>query len=243
MMAGTSVEPILRLQGVDVLYGKVQAVRGVSLDVMPGRLTALIGSNGAGKTTILKSAVGLVRPSAGSIRFQGERISGLAVDDIVGRGISLVPEGRRLFATMTVEENLRIGAYRRRDQVVIARDYDKVLAYFPDLVPKLKVSVESLSGGQQQMVAVGRALMSAPRLLVLDEPTIGLAPNLVRTIGQIVRAIFSDGVDVLLVEQNASMALQLADDAFVLENGSIVLRGAASDLASDEQVRRAYLGL
>ncbi|HUH60196.1 MAG TPA: ABC transporter ATP-binding protein [Candidimonas sp.] len=238
-----SAVPVLALEGIEVRYGKAQAVRDVKLSVTAGRLTTLIGSNGAGKTTILKAVAGLLKPAAGSIQFYGEDIRGLKVEDIVGRGISVVPEGRRLFSTMSVEENLRIGAYLRKDQAAIEDDFQGVMEYFPDLRAKLKVSVESLSGGQQQMVAVGRALMSAPRLLLLDEPTIGLAPNLVRLIGSIIKSICGNGVDILLVEQNASMALELADDAYVLENGAVTAQGKAADLLNNDDVRRAYLGV
>jgi branched-chain amino acid transport system ATP-binding protein len=222
---------------LDVHYDKVHAVQGASFTLARGRLTTIIGSNGAGKSTLLKAIAGLLKPTAGSIRFNGEELAGRDVDQIVKRGISLVPEGRRLFATMSVRENLAIGAYLRSDADAIKRDFDRVTSYFPDLVAKLDVPAQSLSGGQQQMVAVGRALMSAPKLLMLDEPSIGLAPNLVRIIGRIVKTICESGVDVLLIEQNASMALDLADDAFILENGRVV------SLARDDSVKRAYLGI
>lgn len=238
-----TLTPTLKLQGLDVFYGKAQAVRQASLTVQPSRMTTLIGSNGAGKTTLLRTVAGLIRPSTGTVLFHGEDITGLKVEDIVGRGISVVPEGRRLFSTMSVEENLRIGAYCRHDKENIVRDFDRVMEYFPDLRAKLGVSAESLSGGQQQMVAVGRGLMSAPRLLLLDEPTIGLAPGLVRVIAGIIKAICANGVDILLVEQNASMALELADDAYVLENGTVTAQGLAADLLNDEGVKRAYLGI
>jgi branched-chain amino acid transport system ATP-binding protein len=237
-----TAEPILELRGVDIRYQKVHAVRGVGMTLYPGELTTIIGSNGAGKTTILKAITGLLRPSAGEIRFLGQDIAGREVDDIVQRGISLVPEGRRLFGSLTVRENLNIGAYLRKDRAAIARDFDKVMAYFPDLHAKLDVPAESLSGGQQQMVAVGRALMAAPRLLILDEPTIGLAPYLVRTIGDIIKAISESGTEVLLVEQNASMALALSTKAYVLENGSVTMEGPSAELAASDEVRRAYLG-
>lgn len=233
---------VLELRDLEIRYQKVHAVRGVDILVHAGQLTTIIGSNGAGKTTVLKAVTGLIKPAAGRIMFRGEDIAGAEVDDIVQRGISLVPEGRRLFGTLTVRENLEIGAYLRKEAAAIARDFDKVLTYFPDLKAKLAVPAESLSGGQQQMVAVGRALMAAPRLLILDEPTIGLAPNLVRTIGGIIKAISDDGTDVLLVEQNASMALALSDYAYVLENGAIAMRGASAELATRDDVKRAYLG-
>jgi branched-chain amino acid transport system ATP-binding protein len=234
---------ILAVDGLDVHYDKVHAVQGASFTLARGRLTTIIGSNGAGKSTLLKAIAGLLKPTAGSIRFNGEELAGRDVDQIVKRGISLVPEGRRLFATMSVRENLAIGAYLRSDADAIKRDFDRVTSYFPDLVAKLDVPAQSLSGGQQQMVAVGRALMSAPKLLMLDEPSIGLAPNLVRIIGRIVKTICESGVDVLLIEQNASMALDLADDAFILENGRVVSSGPARELARDDSVKRAYLGI
>lgn len=234
---------ILAVDGLDVHYDKVHAVQGASFTLARGRLTTIIGSNGAGKSTLLKAIAGLLKPTAGSIRFNGEELAGRDVDQIVKRGISLVPEGRRLFATMSVRENLAIGAYLRSDADAIKRDFDRVTSYFPDLVAKLDVPAQSLSGGQQQMVAVGRALMSAPKLLMLDEPSIGLAPNLVRIIGRIVKTICESGVDVLLIEQNAAMALDLADDAFILENGRVVSSGPARELARNDSVKRAYLGI
>ncbi|WP_342641803.1 ABC transporter ATP-binding protein [Rhodoligotrophos ferricapiens] len=235
-------DAILDLRGVHLRYQKVHAVRGVDMVVRSGRLTTIIGSNGAGKTTILKAVTGLLKPSEGHILFCGEDIAGREPDDIVHRGISLVPEGRRLFGPLTVRENLNIGAYLRTDRAAVVRDFDKVMAYFPDLVAKLDDRAESLSGGQQQMVAVGRALMAAPRLLMLDEPTIGLAPNLVRTIGKIIKTISDNGTDVLLVEQNASIALALSSEAYVLENGMIAMQGPSAELAASENVKRAYLG-
>lgn len=234
---------VLSVDGLDVHYDKVHAVQGASFSVSRGRLTTIIGSNGAGKSTQLKAVAGLLKPTAGSILFNGEQLARREADYIVQAGISLVPEGRRLFGSMTARENLMIGAYLRRERTAIARDFDGVIDYFPDLKAKLDVPAQSLSGGQQQMVAVGRALMSAPKLLMLDEPSIGLAPNLVRKIGQIVKTICSSGVDVLLVEQNASMALELAEDAFVIENGRIVSSGLSATLAKDDSVRRTYLGI
>lgn len=238
-----SASPILEVTGLEVRYGKVRAVQDAAFSVVGRRLTTIIGSNGAGKSSLLKAVAGLLRPAAGSIRFRGEELSGRGVDEVVQRGIALVPEGRRLFSSMTVRENLVIGAYLRRDAPAIRADLDRVLGYFPALVEKLGVPAVSLSGGQQQMVAVGRALMAAPKLLMLDEPTIGLAPNLVRTIGEIVKTISAAGVDVLLVEQNAALALDLADDAYVLENGAVVAAGEAQALARDDAVQRAYLGI
>lgn len=238
-----SDEPVLQLTGFGVTYGQVQAARDINLSVRRGHIATLIGSNGAGKTTIMKGITGLVRCSAGACRFRGQDITGKSVDEIVAAGISLVPEGRRLFPTMTVRENLEIGAYLRTDQATVAKDFEQVLEYFPALKERLDEPARNLSGGQQQMVAIGRALMSGPKLLLLDEPSIGLAPAIVQTIGTIIRAISKSGVDVLLVEQNAHMALRLSDDAFVLENGAIVMQGAATELERSEAVRAAYLGM
>jgi len=234
---------ILSVEDLNVHYDKVHAVQSASFSIAPGRLTTIIGSNGAGKSTTLKAIAGLLKPTSGSVKFRGEEIARKEVDQIMTRGISLIPEGRRLFGSMTAYENIMIGAYLRKDQAAIRRDFDMVMSHFPALVEKLDVTAQSLSGGQQQMVAVGRALMSAPKLLMLDEPSIGLAPNLVRTIGEIVKTICRGGVDVLLVEQNASLALEIADDAFVIENGSVVLSGSSSTLANDDAVKRAYLGI
>ena len=236
-------EAVLEITGLTVDYGQVRAVSGIDLSVIGGRITALIGSNGAGKTTIMKGITGLKQVSTGAVRFRGELLIGRQVDAIVAAGVSLVPEGRRLFPTMSVRENLEIGAYRRTDAPAVRADFARVLDYFPALRERLDVRAMALSGGQQQMVAIGRALMSGPKLLLLDEPSIGLAPTVVQTIGQIIQSISRSGVDVLLVEQNAHMALKLADDAYVLENGAIVMQGRAQDLARSEAVRAAYLGL
>jgi branched-chain amino acid transport system ATP-binding protein len=238
-----SDDAVLDLSGVTVTYGQVRAADDISLKVRRGRIATLIGSNGAGKTTIMKGITGLVPLAAGRIRFQSQDITGKPVDQIVAAGISLVPEGRRLFPTMSVRENLEIGAYLRTDQAAIRADFELVLNYFPALRERLEEPARNLSGGQQQMVAIGRALMSGPKLLLLDEPSIGLAPAIVQTIGTIIRTISRSGVDVLLVEQNAHMALRLSDDAFVLENGAIVMQGLAAELEQSEAVRAAYLGM
>jgi len=239
-MTGTAV---LELSGLAVSYGSVRAVSGIDLKVYPGRIATLIGSNGAGKTTILKGITGLKNLDSGSVRFGAENLTNRPVDQIVAAGISLVPEGRRLFPTMSVQENLVIGAYRRTDTAAIRTDFDRVLDYFPALQERLNARAMTLSGGQQQMVAIGRALMSGPKLLLLDEPTIGLAPAIVQTIGKIIRTISQSGVDVLLVEQNAHMALRLSEDAYVLENGAIVMHGLSRDLEKSDAVRVAYLGM
>jgi branched-chain amino acid transport system ATP-binding protein len=236
-------EAVLEIAGLTVSYGQVRAVSDIHLSVQSGRITTLIGSNGAGKTTIMKGVTGLTQVTAGGVRFRGEQLVGKQVDAIVAAGISLVPEGRRLFPTMSVRENLEIGAYRRTDAGAVRDDFERVLGYFPALRERLGARAMALSGGQQQMVAIGRALMSGPKLLLLDEPSIGLAPAVIQIIGQIIQSISRSGVDVLLVEQNAHMALKLSDDGYVLENGAIVMQGNAQDLARSEAVREAYLGL
>jgi branched-chain amino acid transport system ATP-binding protein len=236
-------EPILEISGLTVDYGSSRAVAEASLVVPAGAMTTLIGSNGAGKTTILRAIAGLVRAKAGTIRFAGEGILGLEPDAIVARGIALVPEGRRLFGSLSVRENLEIGAYLRRDTAAVARDRDRVLEHFPALAERLNARASDLSGGQQQMLAIGRALMAAPRLLMLDEPTVGLAPVVVGTIARILRAISAEGIDVLLVEQNAQLALQLARHAVILENGRVTVSGDADDLARSDMVKSAYLGI
>ena len=236
-------DAVLELSGVAVSYGSVRAVSGIDLKVYHGRIATLIGSNGAGKTTILKGITGLKGLDAGRIRFGAEDLTNRPVDQVVAAGVSLVPEGRRLFPTMSVRENLEIGAYRRTDDAAVRADFDRVMEYFPALNERLNARAMTLSGGQQQMVAIGRALMSGPKLLLLDEPTIGLAPAIVQTIGKIIRTISESGVDVLLVEQNANMALKLSEDAYVLENGAIVMRGFARDLEKSDAVRAAYLGM
>jgi branched-chain amino acid transport system ATP-binding protein len=236
-------DAVLEITGLTISYGQVRAVSDIHLSVLSGRITTLIGSNGAGKTTIMKGVTGLKQVACGGVRFRGEQLIGRQVDAIVAAGVSLVPEGRRLFPTMSVRENLEIGAYRRSDVAAVRADFDRVLDYFPALRERLDARAMALSGGQQQMVAIGRALMSGPKLLLLDEPSIGLAPTVVQTIGQIIQTISRSGVDVLLVEQNAHMALKLSDDAYVLENGNIVMQGNAQDLMRSEAVREAYLGL
>jgi branched-chain amino acid transport system ATP-binding protein len=233
----------LEVSGLCVNYGAVSAVQDVSLTVPRGVITTIIGSNGAGKSTIMKAMVGVVPISSGTVRYDGVTLSGQHPSAIVARGVALVPEGRRLFASMTVAENLAAGAYTRRDAAGIATDRDKVLAAFPVLGERLAQHAGSLSGGQQQMLAVARALMSRPRLLLLDEPSIGLAPVVVQQIATIVKGVSREGVDVLLVEQNASLALRLAESAYVLEHGRIVISGPAAQLREDPAVQAAYLGI
>ena len=233
----------LEVAGLEVRYGDVRAVSGVDFTVRRGAITTLIGSNGAGKTSIMRAVSGLQLVAAGRITHDGQDITGRSADYIVRSGVSLVPEGRRLFPTMTVRENLELGAYLRTDAAAVRRDLDRILDYFPPLAERLDSKALNLSGGQQQMVAIGRALMSAPRLLLLDEPTIGLAPAVVLKIGEIITTISESGVDVLLVEQNAHLALRLSRYAYVIETGSIALHGSADELQRSEAVREAYLGM
>jgi branched-chain amino acid transport system ATP-binding protein len=233
---------LLEVRNLEVHYQKVAALKGISLDVAEGGIVTIIGSNGAGKSTTLRAISGLVRRSAGEIRFAGERIDTLAPEKIVARGIGHVPEGRRVFPGLTVEENLRTGAFLRRDAAKVESDLGEVYERFPRLKERRRQWARTLSGGEQQMLAIGRALMSGPKLLLLDEPSMGLAPIMVQEIARIVLAIAERGVPVVLVEQNAEMALRLAHHAYVLETGKVALSGAAAELHDNAHVRRAYLG-
>ncbi|WP_293963074.1 ABC transporter ATP-binding protein [Sneathiella sp.] len=234
---------ILSIHDLFVSYSGVPALEGVSLSVKQGQITTIVGANGAGKTTLMKAVAGLLTPSKGKIEFQGKDIMGLTPAQTVSSGLTLVPEGRRLFPTMNIRDNLMSGAYVRMDKVAIEKDLETVLDYFPVLKDRLHMPANSLSGGQQQMLAVGRALMASPKLLMLDEPSIGLAPTIVDTIANIIQTVSENGVEVLLVEQNAHMALELADEAYVLENGQITLHGKGQELIQNDKVREAYLGL
>jgi len=234
---------ILSIHDLFVSYSGVPALEGVSLSVKQGQITTIVGANGAGKTTLMKAVAGLLTPSKGKIEFQGKDITGLTPAQTVSSGLTLVPEGRRLFPTMNIRDNLMSGAYVRMDKVAIEKDLETVLDYFPVLKDRLHMPANSLSGGQQQMLAVGRALMASPKLLMLDEPSIGLAPTIVDTIANIIQTVSENGVEVLLVEQNAHMALELADEAYVLENGQITLHGKGQELIQNDKVREAYLGL
>ena len=231
---------ILEIKGLVVSYGGIEAVKGIDLTVEQGKIVTLIGSNGAGKSTTLKTIAGLVKPKSGSITFQGEPLLGKSTDQIVSRGVTLVPEGRRVFPNLTVEENLRIGAYLRKES--IRDDLDRVYDLFPRLKEREWQMAGTLSGGEQQMLAVGRALMAKPQLVMMDEPSLGLAPIVVRGIFDIIREINAQGITVLLIEQNANMALKIADQAYVMQTGVITLSGSGSALAANEQVRAAYLG-
>ena len=231
---------ILEIRDLQVHYGGIEAVKGISLDVPEGEIVTLIGANGAGKSSTLRAIAGLVKPSAGSISFQGEDITGKDSNLIVSRGITLVPEGRRIFPDMTVLENLKIGAYLRKDD--LTDDLNWVYDLFPRLKEREWQLAGTLSGGEQQMLAVARALMSRPKVLMMDEPSLGLAPLVVKGIFDIIREINKQGVTVLLIEQNANMALKVADSAYVMETGCITLSGAGRDLLNNEAVKKAYLG-
>nr|WP_216366436.1 ABC transporter ATP-binding protein [Geobacillus sp. BMUD] len=233
---------VLKVDGIDVFYGNIHALKGVSLEVNKGEIVTLIGANGAGKTTLLKTISGLLKPKNGDIVYEGASIAGKAAQWIVKQGISHVPEGRRVFANMTVEENLELGAFLRKDKDGIQQDFAKVFQLFPRLEERRKQLAGTLSGGEQQMLAIGRALMARPKLLLLDEPSMGLAPLLVKTIFRIIQEINESGTTILLVEQNAHMALSIADRAYVLESGRVVLSGTAAELQASEQVKQAYLG-
>jgi branched-chain amino acid transport system ATP-binding protein len=234
---------LLEVSGIDVFYGRVQAVRGATLEVDKGEIVALIGSNGAGKTTTLRTISGLIHPLKGTITFDGKDITHIEPQKIVDLGICHSPEGRRLFTRMTVLDNLKMGAYTRRNQAEIKKDMDRVFELFPRLKERLHQIAGTLSGGEQQMCAMGRALMAKPKVLMLDEPSLGLAPILVETIFNIVREINSQGTPVLLVEQNATKALEVAHRGYVLETGVIVQTGTGKELLASEDVQKAYLGM
>ena len=231
---------ILSVKDLQVSYGGIEAVKGISFDVTEGKIVTLIGANGAGKSTTLKAIAGLVKPSAGTIEFKGESITGKDSSDIVSRGVTLVPEGRRVFANMSVLENIKIGAYLRRDD--LSEDIEWVYSLFPRLKERSWQLAGTLSGGEQQMLAVARALMSRPKVIMMDEPSLGLAPLVVKGIFDIIKEINKKGVTVLLIEQNANMALKIADLAYVLETGTITMSGTGAELLADEKVKEAYLG-
>jgi branched-chain amino acid transport system ATP-binding protein len=233
---------LLEAKNLEVVYGEIRAVKGVQLEVEQGELVCLIGANGAGKTTTLKALAGMLTPAGGEIRFEGSRIDGLPSHELVRRGIALVPEGRGIFGRLTVEENLKLGAYARRDGSAIRSDQDRVYGLFPRLAERRGQAAGTLSGGEQQMLAIGRALMSRPRLLLLDEPSMGLAPILVQRIFEIVVQIATQGVTLLLVEQNAKRALEISRRAYVMESGRVTLAGASRELLNDPQVQACYLG-
>ncbi len=232
---------LLEVRGLNVSYGGIKAVRGIDLEVAAGELVCLIGANGAGKTTTLKALARLL-PAHGKILYQGQSIAQMPVFDLVRQGIALVPEGRGIFGRLSVEENLLMGAYSRNDTPAIRRDLEKNYHLFPRLLERRTQQAGTLSGGEQQMLAIGRALMSRPRLLLLDEPSMGLAPLMVNKIFETIRAVSAEGVTILLVEQNAKLALEVSHRAYVMESGAICLSGESATLLNDPQVRHAYLG-
>jgi branched-chain amino acid transport system ATP-binding protein len=233
---------VLEVKDLRVHYGAIEALRGVSLEVPAGKVVALIGANGAGKTTTLRAITRMVRPSAGSIRFEGQELTRLESHEIVARGLAHAPEGRGIFLNLTVRENLEVGAFLRKDSDGIAKDLARSFELFPILRERAAATAGTLSGGEQQMLAVARALMSRPRLLLLDEPSLGLAPQVVERIFAVLREVNESGVALLLVEQNAHKALQLAHRAYVLETGTIVMKGTGAELLASPEVRKAYLG-
>jgi branched-chain amino acid transport system ATP-binding protein len=233
---------LLEVRGLAVSYGGIKAVKGIDLNVEEGELVTLIGANGAGKTTTLKALAGLIRPAAGSIHYNGNDITARPAFELVRQGLALVPEGRGVFGRLTVEENLAMGAYSRRDRARIAADLDRVYGLLPRLAERRRQHGGTLSGGEQQMLAIGRALMSRPRMLLLDEPSMGLAPQMVQKIFETIRTIAAEGVTLLLVEQNAKLALEASHRGYVMESGSIVLADRAPRLLANPQVRQAYLG-
>jgi branched-chain amino acid transport system ATP-binding protein len=235
---------LLALKNIETYYRLISAIRGVSLSVEEGTTTAVLGNNGAGKSTILKTVMGLIKdqPDKGTIEFMGRRIDGKDTEDIVRRGISFVPEGRELFEELTVLENLQMGAYIRKDRPGIKMDMDQIGSYFPALKSRMNQWAGTLSGGEQQMLAIGRALMNRPKLLLLDEPSLGLSPILVNEIFKIVQAIHKEGMTILLVEQNARMALNISDFGLILENGRFVMKGQSRELLDDQDVQEFYMG-
>ena len=235
------MEPILKVSDINVYYGAIHAIKGVSFEVNPGEVVTLIGANGAGKSTTLQTVSGLLHSRTGSIEFLGENLMGVPAHKVVAKGLAQVPEGRRVFLQMTVEENLEMGAYTRSGGDIDA-DLEKVYAYFPRLMERRRQIAGTLSGGEQQMLAMGRALMSRPKLLMLDEPSMGLAPILVEQIFKIIQTLHEAGTTILLVEQNAQAALSIADRGYVLESGKIVTSGTGTELLASPEIKKAYLG-
>ena len=238
----TVTSPLLELKGLQVAYGGIHAVKGIDLTVAQGELVCLIGANGAGKTTTLKGITGLQPVKSGTIRYAGEDITGKPAFELVRKGLSMVPEGRGVFGALTIEENLAMGAYARNDRAAIRDDVERVFGLFPRLKERHKQTAGTLSGGEQQMLAMGRALMSRPKLLLLDEPSMGLAPLMVQKVFETVLTVSREGVTILLIEQNAKLALEVSGRGYVMESGEITLHGEAKQLLSDPKVRAAYLG-
>ncbi len=233
---------MLKVRDLVVAYGGIEALKGISLDVPDGKIVTLIGANGAGKSTLLRSIIGLVKVKSGSVEYNGDTLTGLNSQQIVSKGLTLVPEGRRVFPNLTVLENLRIGAYMRKDEDGIAADIKRIYEIFPRLEERNWQMAGTLSGGEQQMLALGRALMSRPKLMMMDEPSLGLAPLVIKEIFNIIRSINENGTTVLLVEQNANMALKVAHHAYVLETGRIMMEGSGKELLENEEIKEAYLG-
>lgn len=233
---------MLKVDNLNVYYDSIHALKGVSLHVDQGEIVTLIGANGAGKSTLLKTISGLLKPKEGTIEYLDDSIAGKQAQAIVKSGISHVPEGRRVFAEMSVEENIELGAFLRKDKAGIQQDFQKVYEIFPRLHERRKQTAGTLSGGEQQMLAMGRAILARPKLLLLDEPSMGLAPLMVKTIFQVVKNINQEGTTILLVEQNANMALSIADRAYVIETGRVILSGTAKELQASEEIKNAYLG-
>src|SRR5436309_7439922 len=234
--------PVLELKGVSTHYGLVSVLRDVNVEIFPGEIVCLLGGNASGKTTTLKTILGMVVPSQGEVRLDGENVTGLPTTHLVAKGVSMVPENRRLFGKMTVKENLDLGAYQRHDRGSIAQDFDRILILFPRLKERLHQKAGTLSGGEQQMVAMGRALMARPKVLLMDEPSMGLAPILVEQVFSIIKEINDVGTTIFVVEQNANMALSIADRGYVLQTGQIVLSDTAQNLLHNPLMREAYLG-
>jgi len=238
----TTATPLLALERLALAYGGIQAVKGIDLTVGAGELVCLIGANGAGKTTTLKGICGLLPPKSGSVRYAGEDIAGRRAFELVRRGLVMVPEGRGMFGALTIEENLAMGAYIREDRAAIRQDIERVFTLFPRLKERRSQTAGTLSGGEQQMLAIGRALMSRPKLLLLDEPSMGLAPLMVQKVFETIIAVSGEGVTILLIEQNARLALEVSNRGYVMESGEITLEGDAAKLLHDPKVRAAYLG-
>jgi branched-chain amino acid transport system ATP-binding protein len=234
---------MLKIRDLHVNYGGIKALKGININVPDGKIITLIGGNGAGKSTTLRAAVGLVKLSGGSILYDNNDLTGIKTKDIVSKGLVLVPEGRKVFANLTIHENLVLGSYARKDKLEIERDREKVLMLFPRLKERLKQKAGTLSGGEQQMLAVGRAIMTKPKLLMMDEPSLGLAPLIVKNIFEIIQNINKLGVTILLIEQNAKAALEIADYGYVMETGNIVMEGPGKELLNNEDVKKAYLGI
>jgi len=235
-------QPLLDLRNLQVAYGGIRAVRGIDLHVDAGELVCLIGANGAGKSTTLRAICGLVPVAGGDVQYDGESINGRKSFELVRRGLIMVPEGRGIFGQLTIEENLTMGAYTRRDAAQVRQDTERVFTLFPRLAERRKQAAGTLSGGEQQMVAMGRAMIARPKLLLLDEPSMGLAPLMVEKVFEVVRTIASEGVTILLIEQNAKLALENSHRGYVMESGELILSGPARDLLVDPKVRAAYLG-